>query len=361
MLHLQTLIGKPFMVKLNLEKRFYMKKYALLFALFTFVSFVATSQPQLTWRFANAVVINAGTQFQFDVEVKANAAGSYHRDLQVYFDYNTLGFGTNIVANGKVTVAPLALMNTHYFVVNTADNTSSKFAIITEGTNEMTQPGSAAHFNAVPTTFTGLLRFTIDIASNTQPAGIAFDAALMDGGQYYQSTVNTNPLKYAAASAYDNDLNSLLLSTLYGTITYANAGSTPLSNCTVQVGALGAAQTDANGLYMYTGLADGAYTLTTTSSLPYTYSTNLGDLNVVLNHILGVPLVGVYYLAGEVSGDGIVDLADLNLMINNILGVLSGYPAVPAWRFETHTANVSGGIGVKNFQGLMAGDADGSW
>jgi len=349
------------MVKLNLEKRFDMKKYALLFALFTFVSIVTISQPQLTWRFANAEVINAGTQFQFDVEVKADAAGTYHRDLQVYFDYSTPGFGTDIVANGKVSVATLALMNTHYFVVNTADNTSSKFAIITEGTHEMTQPGSATYFNAVPTTFTGLLRFTIDIASNTQPAGIAFDAALMDGGQYYQSTVNTDPLKYAAASVYDNDLGSLLLSTLYGTITYQNAGNTPLANCNVQVDALGSAQTDASGLYQYTGLSDGPYTLTTTSSLPYTYVTTLSDVNVVIDHLLGNPLVGLYYLAAEVSGDGVVSLADYNLMVDNLLGSLVGYPAVPAWRFEVHSANVTGGIGEKSFKGIQSGDATGSW
>jgi hypothetical protein len=361
MLHLQTLIGKLFMVKLNLEKSFDMKKYALLFALFTAVSIVATSQPQLTWRFANAEVINAGTQFQFDVEVKADAAGTYHRDLQVYFDYSTPGFGTDIVASGKVSVAPLALMNTHYFVVNTADNTSSKFAIITEATHEMTQPGSAAHYNAVPTTFTGLLRFTIDIADNTQPAGIAFDAALMDGGQYYQSTVSTDPLKYAIASVYDNDLNSLLLSTLYGTITYANAINTPLADCSVQVGALGVAISDANGLYQYTGLSDGPYTLTTTSSLPYTYTTNLADVNVVVSHLMGTPLVGIYYLAAEVTGDDIVTLSDANVMVSNILGVQSGYPAVPAWKFGVEDAIVIGGIGTKSFQGIQAGDATGSW
>lgn len=349
------------MVKLNLEKRFNMKKFSLIFALFTFVSIIASAQPQLTWRFANAAVVNAGTQFQFDVEVRANSAGTFHRDLQVYFDYNTLGFGTDIVANGKVNVVPLALMNTHYFVVNTADNTSSKFAIITEGTNEMTQPGSAAHFNAVPTTFTGLLRFTIDIASNIQPAGIVFDAALMDGGQYYQSTTNTNPLKYAAASVYNNDLGSLLLSTLYGTITYQNAVNTPLANCTVQVGALGSATTNANGLYQYTGLSDGPYTLTTTCSLPYTYVTTVADVNVVIAHLLGSPLVGLYFLAAEVSGDGAVTVTDYNLMVGNLLGSASGYPAVPAWRFEEQSATVTGGIGTKSFKGIQAGDATGSW
>ena len=341
-----------------------MKKLAFFFALFTFVSIVATAQPQLEWRFANVEVINAGAQLQFDVEVKASAVGSYHRDLQIYFDYNTAGFGSDIVANGNVAVSPLALMNTHYVVVNSADNTSSKFAVITEANNEMTQLGGASFFNAVPTTFTGLLQFTIDITNNTALAGIAFDQALMDGGQYYQSTSVVAPVKYATPSVYNNDLLTVKLSTLYGTITYANAGSTPLNNCTVTInsgGPVGSANTDVNGFYNYTGLNDGPYTLTTTCSNPYTYGTNVGDLNVVINHVLGIPLTGVFFLAGDVSGDSFVDVADVNQMINNILGTQVGYPAVPAWVFEDQSVTVVSGIATQDYQGLQAGDADGSF
>ena len=63
-----------------------MKKLLTIFAFITFISFIVTAQPQLTWQFANYEVINSGTQLQFDVEVKADVTGSYHRDLQVYFD-----------------------------------------------------------------------------------------------------------------------------------------------------------------------------------------------------------------------------------------------------------------------------------
>lgn len=341
-----------------------MKKFSLIFALFTLVSIVVTAQPQLSWRFANAEVINAGTQLQFDVEVKADAGVTYHRDLQVYFDYNTAGLGSDIVANGYVTVTPLALMNTHYVVVNSADNTSSKFAVITEATNEMTQSGSATYFNEMPTTFTGLLRITIDIMDNTTTAGIAFDAALMNGGQYYQSTSNTDPLKYADPSAYDNDLMTFGLSTLYGNIAYASAGAYPLSSCTVSVydgiTLVGSAMTDASGFYNVSGLADGAYTLETTCSLPYTYTADVGDLNVIINHVLGAPLFGVYFLAGEVTGDSNIDVSDVNLMINNILGTASGF-LIPDWVFEDQSVSVSAGIGMQDYEGLMAGDADGSY
>jgi hypothetical protein len=337
-----------------------MKKFASIFAMLTMVSIVVTAQPQLTWQFANVEVINAGAQLQFDVEVKADVTGSYHRDLQVYFDYNTAGLGSDIVANGYVTVTPLALMNTHYVVVNSADNTSSKFAVITENVNEMSQPGSATFFNEMPTTFTGLLRITIDIQDNTETAGIVFDQALMNGGQYYQSTSTTDPIKYADPSLYDNDLSTFVLGTLYGTITYANVTSDPLASCTVDGGVLGTALTDVNGDYIFSDVANGAYTLTTTCSLPYTYTTDVGDLNQVINHILGAPLTGVFYLAGDVDGSTLIDVSDLNLMINNILGLATGYP-IADWVFEDQSVTVTGGIGTASYQGLQAGDADGSW
>ena len=111
-----------------------MKKFTLIFALLMSASALVMAQPQLSWRFANYQVINAGAQLQVDVEVKADVAGSFHRDLQIYFDYNTAAFGSDIVLNGNISYTPLILMGdvTKYDVVNTADNTSSKFAIITE-------------------------------------------------------------------------------------------------------------------------------------------------------------------------------------------------------------------------------------
>jgi hypothetical protein len=86
----------------------------------------------------------------------------------------------------------------------------------------------------------------------------------------------------------------------------------------------------------------------------------VGDANVVIDHILGAPLTGIYFLAGNVTGDAMIDVSDVNLIIDNILGVSSGYP-IADWVFEVQSVNVSGGIGTKNYQGLMAGDADGSY
>jgi len=186
-----------------------MKKLILIFAVLTLFCGFTIGQETISWRFAKPqVIIGTPDVFQFDVEVKASATGTYHRDMQIYFDYNTAAFGSDVVVSGKITVSNLILMDpTKYFVVNTADNTSSKFAVITEATNEMSQQGSGTYFTEVPTTFTGFLRFQLEIADANELAGIVFDEALMNGGQYKQDISSTDPIKYNDPCLYDNDLS----------------------------------------------------------------------------------------------------------------------------------------------------------
>lgn len=196
-----------------------MKLFKLFFVALMLLSLSSIGQPTLNWQFANPMVINDGAQFQFDVEVKADIAGSFQRDLQIYFDYNTLGFGADVVTAGSISYSFLPLMDNHYGIVNMVDNTSSKVAIITEGLNEGPtggQPGSATHFNEITTSYQGLLRITMDIADNDVLAGIDFDDILMNGGQYYQSTTTTDPLKYTDPSLYNNDLLSESLLYFHG-------------------------------------------------------------------------------------------------------------------------------------------------
>jgi len=357
-----------------------MKKFTLIFALFTFVSIVVTAQPQLTWRFANAEVINAGTQLQFDVQVKADIAGSFHRDLQVYFDYNTAGFGSDIVANGKISFVPLALMDvSKYSIVNSADNTSSKFAIITEANAEMMQPGSAANYLEITTAYQGLLRFTIDIISNTQVAGIAFDEALMDGGEYYQSTVNTDPLKYQDG-IYENDLSSLLLSSIYGTVSYDNGGATPLKLCNMTLtGGDTYGPTTTDGKYYFTGMVDGAYEVAGTSTNVWGGMTTF-DATLILRFVGGVAgydmLTNLQKRAADVNmtntANGITTFDATIILRTTAAGglkpaqwtapdyVFDGpYPGTPA--LSGYPVNVSGGLGNANIKALCSGDVNGSY
>lgn len=362
MLHLSRLIVKTIKVynQLNINK---MKKFTLIFALLMSASALVMAQPQLSWRFANYQVINAGAQLQFDVEVKADVVGSFHRDLQIYFDYNSAAFGSDVVLNGNISFTALTLMANaaKYDVVNMADNTTSKFAIITEAIKEMDEVGSSTWYEEVTTAYQGVLQFTIDIVpgTNLDLCGIAFDQALMNGGQYYQSTSAVEPVKYDDPSMYDGDISNFNLSALSGTITYANVANDPISDCTVDGGSIGTALTGVDGKYNFSNVTDGPYALTTTCSQPYTYVTDVGDLNVVIDHIVASPLMGVYFLAGDVDGTASIDVSDLNLMIDNIVGASVGYP-IADWVFEAQTVNVVSGIGTASYLGLMAGDTDGS-
>jgi len=340
-----------------------MKKFYVIFALLSLISLAITAQPQLTWRFANAEVINAGTKLQFDVEVKANVAGSFQRDLQIYFDYSTLGFGSSIVANGKITYSPLTLLDAaQYVVVNMADNTTSKFAIITEAINEMAQPGSATYYKEVTTTYQGLLRFTINIASNTQAAGIAFDQALMNGGQYYQSTSNTDPLKYLDPSLYENNMSTLLLSSIYGTVSYNNVGSTTMKlvNLTLSGGDTYGPTTN-NGIYYFTGMVDGAYTIAATCSNTWGGLTSFDA--TLISRYLGsiVALSPLQIKAADVNLSTTVTTFDATLLKRRLGSIATPQWTAPNYVFEVPTVNVVSGLGTSNFKSLCSGDVNGSY
>ncbi len=347
-----------------------MKKFYLIFALLSLISLTITAQPQLTWRFNNVEVINAGTQLQFDVEVLANAAGSYQRDLQIYFDYNTLGFGSNIVANGKISYSPLTLMDaTKYVVVNIADNTSSKFAIITEAINEMTQSGSATYYKEVTTTYQGFLRFTINIAAggNNQTAGIAFDQVLMNGGQYYQSLApDILPVKYLDPCIFTNNLSSLKLSSIYGIVTYNNGVSTPMTNCNATL-YQGAAiidvspPTDVIGKYLFTGIPDGAYTIqTTVTKVKGGVTTSDAIIVSRMAAGLGGPYTPLQIKAADVNVSGVVTTSDA-ILVKRRAAALSSNWAAPDYVFEVPSVTAASGLGTVNYKSLCSGDVNGSY
>jgi len=205
-----------------------MKKSSLLLIIAILFSICLFSQTQLSFRVSNPYVIEGTTDvFQFDVDVKANVAGTFQRDLQVYLDYNTLAFGVDIVANGKVTVSMLDLMSDHYQIVNSTDNTDAKIAVITEATEELNQNGSDMYFNEVTTEWTGLLRFQIDISDADQPTGISFDEDLMNGGQYRQDLTSTDPIAYLNPNLYENNITDI---TMVGQEVQLNAGWAGISS-----------------------------------------------------------------------------------------------------------------------------------
>ena len=83
--------------------------------LYLFSNTIIAQYPVISWRFANQIVIPGTPNIaQFDVELTCDQSGTFHSDMQVYFDYNTLAFGSNIVLNNKITYTKLELMDGNY-------------------------------------------------------------------------------------------------------------------------------------------------------------------------------------------------------------------------------------------------------
>jgi hypothetical protein len=180
--------------------------FLLFFALPSF-----SQKPNIYWQFANPVLLSSekGCVLQLDVEISSTMAGTYHSDLQVYFDYNTAAFGQNIVANNHIVVEYLEMMQgeafgqVKYFVNNYTDNTGHTFAILTESTYLIADP---MYMNEVPQypVFAGLFRFRIQIQSPSQVAGMFFRDNLMDGGNYFISSTYYPQTKYGDPPDYQN-------------------------------------------------------------------------------------------------------------------------------------------------------------
>ncbi len=170
---------------------------------------------QLTWRFAYPKVIQGSPNlFQFDIELKCDEPGTYHTQTQIYFEYDILAFGSNINGisqnpdiNERISHSHLELMDPDkYLIVNDANNTSGRYAIIIQPIDE-NYPIVLSNLTEVDTSYQGFLRFQIEIQDESQLAGISFSELLMDGGQYYLDIdSDTYPEKYIDPCLYPNDM-----------------------------------------------------------------------------------------------------------------------------------------------------------
>ncbi|MCK4357372.1 MAG: right-handed parallel beta-helix repeat-containing protein, partial [Candidatus Cloacimonetes bacterium] len=159
----------------------------------------------ITFTFANGVL--SGGYYEFDVMVAGSAEGTKLGDTQTYINYNTLGFGSSIYANGKVTLTKGTILQGDisgadlYTLTNVTDNTTSRISV-TYGYNFSFMPSWA---NDLPTTPTQIMHVKIEIADPSQTAGLSFEQSLMENQQYYSD--NTN--KYSPVIAIDEDNTTL--------------------------------------------------------------------------------------------------------------------------------------------------------
>ncbi len=161
----------------------------------------------LTFTLANPQIVNGGADFQFEVQMHASAAGSYHIRGLIYLNYNTAAFGSSIASG--VTVTPLTLLSEQfagsnkYNIVNIVDNTSSRLAIAWEGAFQAFVPNVLFH-TEVPTSPADLLRIRIPIVNSAALAGISFQETLMNGEQFKIIGVNSNQA-YGNPNNYNNN------------------------------------------------------------------------------------------------------------------------------------------------------------
>jgi hypothetical protein len=161
----------------------------------------------ITFTFANSTVTTDGTAkyFEFDVMAQASETGTKIGDNQVYFDYNTAGFGSSIATNEKITVEKGTLLQNdgppYYNIINVADNTPSRVSIGVE----YVYGDYPDYGNDVPTDPTQLLHVKIEIADTTQMSGLAFYQPLM-AGQEYESDNTTKYDPVVASDTLDTEL-----------------------------------------------------------------------------------------------------------------------------------------------------------
>jgi len=154
--------------------------------------------------------------------------------------------------------------------------------------------------------------------------------------------------------------------TVSGSISYANGASTALSsiNVTLMDGAIPVATdvSDGSGDYEFADVPDGSYHIESTTSKP-TGGLSMNDVQFARQYVTNQPpgnsLSGLHLQAGDVSTDGNLFMNDVLAMWQEVTFNPPGF--TPFWIFEEPTVIVSGASVTEDFQGISAGDTDGSY
>ncbi len=94
----------------------------------------STALDEISFSFANAVETGVSPKFlEFDIEVSTNASGTYYDNTVLSIQYNTTAFGTNVVANGKITITKGANFNSITYI-------DANTVMIDDATNEVRIP-----------------------------------------------------------------------------------------------------------------------------------------------------------------------------------------------------------------------------
>lgn len=164
--------------------------------------------PDLNINFANPYSVdssNGKSYFEFDVTAASIGANTYLDNAPLHIYYNSSAFGTNIVANGKVTIVNGASFNSStYRVLNSSDYDQSPDTLgIGFGTDFSASSWSRTLITSTPIK---LMRVFIEVQNCNQNANLQFVNTDITGSPfltYYVSGQHDDP-NTATDNAYTN-------------------------------------------------------------------------------------------------------------------------------------------------------------
>jgi len=150
-----------------------------------------------------------------------------------------------------------------------------------------------------------------------------------------------------------------------GILRYANTSNTLLNNITVNLmnssaTIVATTATSMSGNYSFGMVANGDYTLQVISPKPWG-GVSAADVLAYRKHIANItPLSGIFLASGDVNASGSLTASDVLLISKRIAMVTNSFPAGD-WLYDCAPITVNGGGVVEDFNGLVYGDANGSY
>ncbi|MEZ4686823.1 MAG: T9SS type A sorting domain-containing protein [Bacteroidia bacterium] len=167
-----------------------MKKQFILLLLLTALAYGAFAQAKVDFEIRNGQVV--GNNYEFDVYMAADQAGTYHTRGMVYFSYNTAAFGTNVMQNGALNITQTQLLNASasgfakYRTLNPADNSTNIAALTWENSNLMDAGLSMNQaLTELPTVMTPLYHVSVRMVDPSAAPNVQLHSNLMQGQQFY--------------------------------------------------------------------------------------------------------------------------------------------------------------------------------
>lgn len=170
---------------------------------------ISVSGQNLSLRIANQHISN--DSLVFDIQGKTTTGNEYLQDFSFYLDYSSAAFGTNVVAANNLSTEFLTLFDgieiltsgPKYTVINSTDNTSTRFSIVVNASISTSQGSPGAH-NQFTSSYQGMLRVRIYISDNTALPRISFNNGLMANDQFY---LDASSADNVFSLTVENDLN----------------------------------------------------------------------------------------------------------------------------------------------------------